>query len=133
MLLSYAEVTNIIEKLEVYRIPVNSKNKRKHIDYVNTIKEKKKNKDYHSEPQTQQSYTKKDINFTINNPVTTPREFKGINIGQSLRNALMITDGKLIGWLRKKYKIGYRKAAEKLNSIRQANPALFYHGERGYC
>lgn len=51
---------------------------------------------------------------------------------RSLRNALMKTDRKLNGWLRKKYKIGYRKAVEKLNTIRQANPALFYHWEMGY-
>lgn len=41
MLLSDEEVANIIEKLKVYRLIGNSKNKRKHIDYVNTIKERK--------------------------------------------------------------------------------------------
>ena len=44
----------------------------------------------------------------------------------------MKTDRKLNGWLRKKYKIGYRKTVERLNTIRQANPALFYHWEMGY-
>ena len=44
----------------------------------------------------------------------------------------MKTNRKLNGWLRKKYKIGYRKAVEKLNTIRQANPALFYHWKMGY-
>jgi len=43
------------------------------------------------------------------------------------------TDDELIMWLRKKHKIGYRKAVEKLNSIRQANPELFYHWKMGYC
>lgn len=81
MLLSYEEVTNIIERLEVYKIPVNSKNKRKHVDYVNTIKEKKKNKDYHQEPQIQQSYTKNNKNYTTDNPVIDPQKFKGVNIG----------------------------------------------------
>lgn len=52
---------------------------------------------------------------------------------RSLRNALMMTERKLIRWLRKKHKIGYRKAVEKLNSIRQANSELFYHWEMGYC
>lgn len=81
MLLSYDEVNNIIEKLEAYRIPVNSMNKRKHIDYVNTIKEKKKNKNYHPETHIQQSYIKKDKNYTTKNPVTNPQIFKGVNIG----------------------------------------------------
>jgi hypothetical protein len=36
-------------------------------------------------------------------------------------------DRKLIKWLRKKHKIGYRKSVAKLNSIRQVNscPASF--------
>ncbi|MFO0795270.1 MAG: nuclease-related domain-containing protein [Candidatus Brocadiaceae bacterium] len=81
MLLNYEEVTNIIEKLEAYNIPLNIKNKRKHIDYVNTIKEKKKYKGYHTESQTQQSHTKKDKYYTTKNPVTNPQGFNGINIG----------------------------------------------------
>src|SRR3990167_5021571 len=52
---------------------------------------------------------------------------------RSLRNTLMMAERKLIRWLRKKHKIGYRKAVEKLNSIRQANPELFYHWKMGYC
>lgn len=44
----------------------------------------------------------------------------------------MMTDRKLIMWLRKKYKIGYRKAVEKLNSIRQSNPEMLYHWKMGY-
>ena len=51
---------------------------------------------------------------------------------RSLRNTLKKIDGKLIKWLRKKHKIGYRKSVAKLNAIRQANPALFYHGKMGY-
>jgi len=50
-----------------------------------------------------------------------------MNANESLR-----IDGKLIKWLRKKHKTGYRKSAAKLNAIRQANPALFYHGKMGY-
>jgi group II intron reverse transcriptase/maturase len=52
---------------------------------------------------------------------------------RSLRNTLMMIDRKLIKWIKKKHKIGYRKAVTKLNTIRQANPALFYHWKMGYC
>ena len=51
---------------------------------------------------------------------------------RSLRNTLMMMDRKLIKWLRKKHKIGYRKSVAKLNSIRQANPELFYHWKMGH-
>ena len=43
----------------------------------------------------------------------------------------MMTERKLIKWLGKKHKIGYLQAVEKLNSIRQANPALFPSLENG--
>lgn len=52
---------------------------------------------------------------------------------RSLRNTLMMIDRKLIKWLKKKHKIGYRKAVAKLNTIRQVNPELFYHWKMGYC
>jgi len=52
---------------------------------------------------------------------------------RSLRNTLMMIDGKLIKWLRKKHKTGYRKSVAKLNTIKQANPELFYHWKMGYC
>jgi group II intron reverse transcriptase/maturase len=52
---------------------------------------------------------------------------------RSLRNTLMMIDRRLIKWLRKKHKIGYRKSVAKLNLIKQANPELFYHWKMGYC
>ena len=52
---------------------------------------------------------------------------------RSLRNTLMMVDRKLIKWLKNKHKISYRKSTAKLNSIRQANPELFYHWKMGYC
>jgi RNA-directed DNA polymerase len=50
-----------------------------------------------------------------------------------LRDVLSNIDQKLAKWLRKKHKISYRKSMEKLSQIRQANPKLFYHWEKGYC
>ena len=52
---------------------------------------------------------------------------------RSLRNTLMKIDGRLIKWLGKKHKIGYRKSVVKLNKIKQTNPELFYHWKMGYC
>ena len=52
---------------------------------------------------------------------------------RSLRNALITIDRKLIKWLCKKHKIGYRKADMKLKVLRQTHPRMFYHWERGCC
>jgi len=42
-------------------------------------------------------------------------------------------DYRLIQWLKKKHKVGLRKATAKLNAIKQNNPKLFYHWEAGIC
>jgi len=51
---------------------------------------------------------------------------------RSLRNTLLMIDRKLIRWLGKKHKIGYRKSAEKLKTLKETNPNLFYHWQMGY-
>lgn len=51
---------------------------------------------------------------------------------RGLRSALILIDKKLIKWQMKKYKIGYRKSAEKLKMLRQLNPKMFYHWQLGY-
>ncbi|MCP4262924.1 MAG: group II intron reverse transcriptase/maturase [Planctomycetes bacterium] len=51
---------------------------------------------------------------------------------RSLRNTLLLIDRKLVKWLGKKRKIGYRKAVAKLKTIKHANPELFYHWKTGY-
>lgn len=51
---------------------------------------------------------------------------------RSLRKTILIIDRRLIRWIRKKYKIGTRKAGFKLASIRRDNPILFYHWQLGY-
>jgi len=52
---------------------------------------------------------------------------------RSLRRLMMRIDMRLIKWIRKKYKIGYRKSSAKLAVIKKANPKLFYHWQEGYC
>lgn len=49
-----------------------------------------------------------------------------------LRNTLMMIDRKLIKWYAKKHKIGYRKSVKKLKTIKEINPNLFYHWQKGY-
>ena len=40
-------------------------------------------------------------------------------------------DYRLIKWVKKKHKMGLRKAIAKLNAIKQNDPKLFYHWEAG--
>jgi len=49
-----------------------------------------------------------------------------------LRMVLLTIDRKLLKWISKKYKIGFRKSAAKLKVIKRENPILFYHWEMGY-
>jgi len=52
---------------------------------------------------------------------------------RSLRRVLQKVDLRLIKWIRKKHKVGYRKAVLKLAVIKQENPNLFYHWQKGYA
>lgn len=51
---------------------------------------------------------------------------------RNLRRMLTRIDERLIKWLGKKHKTGHRKSSAKLKRIRQDNPALFYHWQKGY-
>lgn len=51
---------------------------------------------------------------------------------RTLRGNLLKTDERLIKWIGKKYKLGYRKSCRKLQVIRQENPTLFYHWQMKY-
>lgn len=42
-------------------------------------------------------------------------------------------DYRLIQWIKKKHKVGLRKATAKLRAIKQDDPKLFYHWEVGIC
>ncbi len=50
-----------------------------------------------------------------------------------LRRLMMRIDMRLIIWIERKYRLGYRKSLAKLKVIKQANPKLFYHWQEGYC
>jgi len=52
---------------------------------------------------------------------------------RTLRRTLSKVDIRLIKWLKSKHKIGSRKSSAKLKQIKQVNPNLFYHWQKGYC
>jgi len=52
---------------------------------------------------------------------------------RKLRRILLQLELRLIRWLKKKHKTGFRHATQLLNQIKQTNPHLFYHWEKGYC
>lgn len=52
---------------------------------------------------------------------------------RSLRSLMMRIEMKLIRWIGKKYKIGYRKSVKRLTMIKQETPKLFNHWQIGYC
>jgi len=58
--------------------------------------------------------------------------YYGLFSTRCLRRSVQSIDRRLIKWLRKKHKLGFRKAVSKLNAIRQAQPALFHHWQAGY-
>lgn len=51
---------------------------------------------------------------------------------RTLRRTLQTVDLKLIKWIGKKHKLGYRRSYQKLKEIRQQNPMLFYHWQTKY-
>lgn len=51
---------------------------------------------------------------------------------RTLRRSLLKIDQRLIKWIGKKYKLGYRESTRKLQVIRQENPTLFYHWQMKY-
>lgn len=52
---------------------------------------------------------------------------------QRLRRCMFYLDEKLVNWLGKKHKQGKMKSVQQLKLVKQHNPLLFYHWERGYC
>jgi RNA-directed DNA polymerase len=74
----------------------------------------------------------KDIADQFNAKLRGWINYYGIYSKKSLINAIMMIDRKLAKWLCKKHKISYRKSLLKLEVIKQANPKLFYHWEKGY-
>jgi group II intron reverse transcriptase/maturase len=51
---------------------------------------------------------------------------------RTLRSSLIKIDQRLIKWIGKKHKLGYRKSNQKLQAIKQQYPTLFYHWQMKY-
>lgn len=52
---------------------------------------------------------------------------------RQLHKVMFYLDSKLLKWIGRKHKQGVRKSVCQLQAIRQENPAMFYHWEKGYC
>jgi RNA-directed DNA polymerase len=59
--------------------------------------------------------------------------YYGIYSNKCLRLTLMQIDQRLVKWLRRKYRLGKRKAVDKLLLMKTENPKLFFHWEAGIC
>jgi RNA-directed DNA polymerase len=59
--------------------------------------------------------------------------YYGLYGKRHLHRVLHRLDYRIIQWVKKKYKIGYRQSVAKLNAIKQSNPRLFYHWELRIC
>lgn len=52
---------------------------------------------------------------------------------RQLHKVMFYLDSKLLKWIERKHKQGLIKCVRQLQAIRQENPAMFYHWEKGYC
>lgn len=59
--------------------------------------------------------------------------YYGIFGTRYLRHTLLYFDRRLISWLKRKHKCGYRAASRKLSGIQRRLPHLFAHWRHGYC
>lgn len=69
--------------------------------------------------------------------ITNPKlrgwtNYYGKYSNKSLRRAFYSFERRLIKWVMKTHKIGFRKSVGKLAQIKQINPNLFFHWEVGY-
>jgi RNA-directed DNA polymerase len=73
-----------------------------------------------------------DLAQLLNSKLRDWINYYGTYSKRTLRRNLMKIDERLIKWIGKKYKLGYRKSYRKLQVIRQENPTLFYHWQMKY-
>jgi len=59
--------------------------------------------------------------------------YYGLYSNKCLRLVLLQVDIRLVRWMRKKYRLGYRKGTAYLSLLKEQHPKLFYHWEAGYC
>lgn len=59
--------------------------------------------------------------------------YYGLYSKRYLHRVMYRLEKRILKWIEKKYKIGYRKSLAKLNEIKHTNPRMFYHWELGIC
>lgn len=74
-----------------------------------------------------------DIAIRLNSKLRGWIGYYGIFSTRRLRLTLGHLDMRLINWLRKKYRLGNKKATAKLRLIKEQYPTLFFHWESGVC
>jgi group II intron reverse transcriptase/maturase len=74
-----------------------------------------------------------DIACHLNDKLHGWIDFYGLYSNRCLRLTLKHIDDRLIKWMRKKYRLGSRKAVDKLILMKAQTPKLFYHWESGIC
>jgi RNA-directed DNA polymerase len=74
-----------------------------------------------------------DIADSLNSILRGWINYYGRYSNRSLRLTLGHVDLRLLKWLRKKYRLGSRKAVAKLALVKEHYPNMFYHWEVGLC
>lgn len=74
-----------------------------------------------------------DIADSLNDKLRGWIGYYGIFSNKCLRLTLKHIDIRLVTWMRKKYRLGTRKAVDKLLLMKTQFPKLFYHWECGIC
>lgn len=75
----------------------------------------------------------KQIAESLNSKLRGWINYFGLYGKRQLRNVMFYLDGKLLKWIGRKHKQGIRKSVRRLQTIKQENPAMFYHWAKGYC
>jgi RNA-directed DNA polymerase len=73
-----------------------------------------------------------DLSELLNSRLRGWINYYGKYSNRTLRRNLSTVDLRIIKWISKKHKLGYRRSYRKLKEIRQQNPMLFYHWQMKY-
>lgn len=52
---------------------------------------------------------------------------------RNLRRTILYLDERLLRWVKRKHKVGFKAALLMLHGAQRKHPSLFYHWQRGYC
>lgn len=74
-----------------------------------------------------------DIADRLNSKLRGWINYFGLFGKRNLRRLMLYVDGKLLKWIQRKHKNGYRASLGILYGSQQKHPHLFYHWERGHC